>query len=86
MGLSSPPVVKITAGYLVLKNHGKRADQLVAVSSKIARAVEMHKAIKKDGMMEMRPVKSVPIPAGGSAGPSPHPSLHLRMAARRGEC
>ena len=66
-----PPVVKNTAGYLILNNHGKRADRLVGVSAKFARVVEIHNVLKKDGMVEMGPVESVTIPAGGKAALEP---------------
>lgn len=77
-----PPVVKNTAGYLEIFNKGAKTEQLLAVTTRIAKAVEIHNVFKKDGMMEMRPVKSVPIPAGGSTALNPG-GYHLMIIGLR---
>lgn len=39
-------------------------DQLVGVASPAARQVEVHQSINDHGVMEMRPVPALPLPAG----------------------
>jgi copper(I)-binding protein len=53
------------AVYVTLSNTGSQADALVSASSDAARTVELHEVQKEGGVMKMRPVKSIPVPAGG---------------------
>ena len=54
--------------YMELKNSGKTADELIAAASPAAEKVQLHTNImSKDGVMMMRPVKAIAIPAGGEA-------------------
>ena len=55
-----------SAAYMVLYNHGDRGEQLMSVSSPIAGTAELHTVMEKDGVMSMRPVKHITIPAHGS--------------------
>ena len=61
----APPVN--SAAYLVLTNPTDRADALVAVETAVADTAEIHSVTLDDGVMRMRPVDSVPVPAGGEA-------------------
>ncbi len=54
------------AVYVTLSNPGPQADALTSASSDAARTVELHEVQKEGGMMKMRPVKSIPVPAGGT--------------------
>lgn len=53
-----------TAAFMVLENTGNEDDRLVSAQSDVASAVEIHLSEMKDGIMSMRPVDGVEIPAG----------------------
>lgn len=54
------------AVYVTLSNAGPQADALISASSDTARAAELHEVQQAEGVMKMRPVKSIPVPAGGT--------------------
>lgn len=54
----------ITALYMVIENNGSTAVQLTGVETDVARVVEMHQTQNQTGLMQMRPVASIEIPAG----------------------
>ncbi|MFW2830159.1 copper chaperone PCu(A)C [Sphingomonas sp. ID0503] len=54
------------AAYFTL-NGGDKADRLVAVETKAARRVELHEGGMSGGMMTMRRIDGVDVPAGGKA-------------------
>lgn len=60
----------VTAGYVHVVNAGA-ADRLIAASSPLAEAVELHTHIDEDGVMRMRPVEAIAAPAGGSVTLAP---------------
>jgi copper(I)-binding protein len=53
-------------------------DRLIAASSPIASRVELHETVMDEGVMKMREVKDLPIPAGGTAALQPG-GLHLML-------
>ena len=62
----TPQGAKVAAGYMKIVNHGSEADRLVSVSGEIAGRAEIHEmAVDDKGVMTMRPVESVDLPAGG---------------------
>src|SRR5215510_4146608 len=62
-----PPSQNITAAYMVIENHGDADLFLLSASTEVAEVVELHKMELSDGMMKMRRVESITIPAGGTA-------------------
>ncbi|MGZ6313288.1 MAG: copper chaperone PCu(A)C, partial [Candidatus Limnocylindrales bacterium] len=53
------------AAYLVISNRSGQADALLSVSSPDASSVEMHESgMDSSGMMAMRPVARIEVPAG----------------------
>lgn len=61
------PVAANGAAYMTLTNGSDTADRLVAVSSDVAEAVELHQSTMEGGTMSMEQVDGVDIPAGGQA-------------------
>lgn len=59
------------AVYARLVNAGSEPDELVAVSGDVAGAVELHESYRRMGMMMMRKVAAVKVPAGGEAALKP---------------
>ncbi|WP_372001783.1 copper chaperone PCu(A)C [Tistrella mobilis] len=61
-----------TAGaFLTVENHGSAPDRLVAVSTPVAEVAEIHESFEDKGVMRMRRVEGVEIPAGGEAKLAP---------------
>jgi copper(I)-binding protein len=53
------------AVYVTITNTGKDPDALVSASSDAAQAVELHETKNESGVMKMRPVQKIDVPAGG---------------------
>ncbi len=60
-----PPVSTMSAAFMNIINTGDEGDVLVGVESPASRVAEIHTTIMEDGMMKMRPLKEVKVPAGG---------------------
>jgi copper(I)-binding protein len=60
---ATPPGADVTAAYLEIRNTGKERDRLVAASSPAAERVEMHVMAHEGGVMKMREVQSLDVPA-----------------------
>jgi periplasmic copper chaperone A len=52
-------------GFMVLVNSGAKPDALVAVTSPVARQVQVHQSSIIDGVASMRMAPSVPVPPRG---------------------
>ncbi len=62
----TPEGARVAAGYLKITNKGAEADRLVAVSGDIGGRAEIHEmSVNAQGVMTMRPVAALDIPAGG---------------------
>ena len=73
-----PPVVPNSAAFMTLKNDGETDRELVSASSPAAKTVELHTHINDEGVMRMRQVASIAIPAGGEAKLQPG-GLHVML-------
>lgn len=62
--LEGPPSQKITAAYMLIENRNTAEISLISASTDAARVVELHKMSLEDGMMRMRKVDSINVPAG----------------------
>jgi periplasmic copper chaperone A len=60
-----PPGQKITAAYMSLTNTDAQDAVVSAVSSDMAARVEIHESYIRDGMMAMRPLTVITVPAQG---------------------
>lgn len=56
-----------SAVYLVLRNRGREGDRLIGARTDVARTVELHHSSIEDGIMRMRQVDAVEVPARGEA-------------------
>jgi copper(I)-binding protein len=63
---ATPAGAPVAAGYVTLKNSGAAADRLVSATSDVAGKVEVHEMAMDNGVMKMRPVNGLEIPAGKS--------------------
>ncbi len=64
---ATPGSAKAGIAYLTVRNAGGSDDTLVAASADVAKRVELHTHINDNGIMRMREVESIPVPAGGMA-------------------
>jgi copper(I)-binding protein len=74
----APTGTRATAAYFTLQNRGEKNLRLISVSSPAARLVELHTHLQEDGMMKMRQVTDIAIPAGGKATLQPG-GLHVML-------
>ena len=51
----------LTAAYLVISNTGERADTLKVIHSPVAAEATVHVSMGRDGMVQMVPVRSLPV-------------------------
>lgn len=54
------------AAYVTVINPGKSADSLIGASAPVAKRVELHTHKNDNGIMRMRHVRSIPVPANGT--------------------
>ena len=73
-----PAVSTNGAAYMTIYNRGGKDDRLVSVSTQVAQRAALHTHLHEGGLMKMRPVPSVEIPAGGSATFKPG-GLHMML-------
>ena len=75
----APPSAPVRAGYLVLRNDGDTAQQVIAARSPDFGAIEIHEMIATDdGTMRMRPVPIVSVAGNGEVVLAPG-GLHLML-------
>ncbi len=58
-----PPTSQVIAGFFDVANHGIKDDRLIRASSPIAGKIELHNHFHSDGMMRMRQVDFIDVPA-----------------------
>ncbi|TVP76160.1 copper chaperone PCu(A)C [Thioalkalivibrio sp.] len=74
-----PPNLSVTAAYMTLGNRGDDDLTVVAAESPIAGTVELHEHLQDAaGVMRMRQVASLALPAGGSLAMEPG-GFHLML-------
>lgn len=73
-----PPVSTTTAAFMVLHNRGDGDLAVVDARSPAAEINELHNHVDVDGVMQMRRVAEIGVPAGGSAELAPG-GLHLML-------
>ncbi len=66
-----PPGLTNSASYMVLENNGSENTALVGGESSAAKVIEVHNHINDNGVMRMRRVDKIDVPAGGKAALEP---------------
>lgn len=79
---ATAPGATVGAGYLLITNGTSRDDELLAVSTPVADRVELHSSSMEDGVMRMRPLATVRIPARATVRFEPG-GLHLMLIGLR---
>lgn len=73
-----PPSAPATGAFMLLSNSGNAARQLVAADSPVAKTVELHTHLNENGVMKMRQIKEIGIPAHGETRLKPG-SYHVML-------
>lgn len=73
---ATPPSAKTGAAFMVIKNTGATDDVLIGAASSIAKDTQIHETQMEGGVMKMRHVGKIAIPAGGMATLKPG-SFHI---------
>lgn len=64
--------------YFVIQNDGPQADELTGVSCEAAEAAEMHESKMDGDVMQMHPLRSIPLPADAEVTFEPG-GLHIML-------
>jgi periplasmic copper chaperone A len=83
---ATPEGARVAAGYARIVNHGAEADRLIAATGEIAGRTEIHEmTVNAEGVMTMRPVDGLEIPAGGELAlePGGYHVMFFDLAATR---
>lgn len=75
---ATPGGVRTGVAYMEITSKGSTGDRLVAARSDAAARVELHDHIHEDGVMKMRSVEAIEIPAGSTVKLAPG-GLHLML-------
>ena len=79
-----PPSQTITAAYMTIENQTGAAISLRSANTEVAQTVELHQMELVDGMMKMHRVRTIDIPAGGTAELKPG-GYHLMVIGLKRE-
>jgi copper(I)-binding protein len=74
----TPPGTTVAAGYMTIRNGTGVDDVVVAMESPVAATVEVHTMTMEEGMMRMRKLEALEVPAGKTVALEPA-QLHLML-------
>jgi copper(I)-binding protein len=74
----APPGTKTTGAFMLLKNTGDKEAKLITAASSAASVTELHNHINDGGVMRMRQVKEIAVPAKGEVALKPG-SYHVML-------
>lgn len=66
-----PPVADTAAAYMKIENHGDHDVEITSIETGIAKSPEFHSMTMHDGMMNMKKMEKVIVPAHGEISFSP---------------
>lgn len=68
---ATPPGATTGVIYFKIVNHGSTDDRLLRVDADVAKKVELHESREENGVMTMRPLEAVNVPAGAAVSFAP---------------
>ncbi|NBA95123.1 copper chaperone PCu(A)C [Pseudomonas sp. R5(2019)] len=77
-----PPNAPNVAAYFVVNNHSAQADRLLSVDSPVSDNAQLHEHVNTDGLMKMRQVPNVEVPAHQQAVFAPGAHHVMLMAPK----
>ncbi|QFY89017.1 copper chaperone PCu(A)C [Magnetovirga frankeli] len=78
-----PPGTPNSAAFMTINNRGSADNALVGAASPASKVVELHTHVMEDGMMKMRQVQQIDLPAGKAAVLEPG-GLHIMLIGLKG--
>ncbi len=75
---SVPPGQTVSAAFLQLKNTTSEVRTVINATSPVSKVVELHSHVHEEGMMKMRRIDSIAIPANGMTVLKPG-GLHIML-------
>ena len=79
-----PPGIKATGGFMLIRNAGATDRQLIKATSPIASIVELHTHLNENGVMKMREIPEIVVPASGKVELKPG-SYHIMLIEMKSE-
>lgn len=73
-----PPTAMASASFMTLKNNSTETIKLVSADSTVAQKVELHEHTNDNGVMKMRQIPNIEIPAQGETQLKPG-GLHIML-------
>ncbi len=73
-----PPGQTVSAAFLQIENNSEKARFIINATSPVSRVVELHSHVHENGMMKMRRVEAIEIPAMGKTVLKPG-GLHIML-------
>ena len=67
------------AAYLTIENQGKQADKLIAITSPVAKSVEIHTMSMEGDVMKMREVQSIELKPHAKIAMNPGDGYHIML-------
>ena len=61
----APPNAKVMAAYMRIDNHSAQARRLLAIKNDYGLQVALHRSIERGGIVIMKPVNDIMLPANG---------------------
>ena len=80
----SPPTTKMAAGYMIIYNKTAVTDTLISAKCDISDTLELHNMTHENGVMKMRKVEGIDIPANSSTELKPG-GYHLMFINLKGK-
>ena len=74
----TPATAQVGGGFMRLHNSGSTADALIAVKTTVAASAELHSHTMDNGVMQMRAVPKIALPAGSTVTLQPG-GLHVML-------
>ena len=68
---ASAGMAKAGAAFMMIHNEGKTDDRIVSASTTVAAKTELHTHLNENGVMKMRQVPQIDVPAGGNVALKP---------------
>lgn len=79
----APPGAMATGAFMTIRNSGKQEVRIVSASNPASAVTELHTHLNEGGVMKMRQVKDILVPAGGEAVLKPG-GLHVMLIDMKG--
>ncbi|MBT3360279.1 MAG: copper chaperone PCu(A)C [Rhodospirillales bacterium] len=80
---SASKMMKAGAAFMALTNNGAQADRIIEAQSTIAKKTELHTHLMEKGVMKMRQVEAIDVPAGKTVALKPG-GLHVMFMGLKG--